>query len=354
MTLDALGWNRFFAEAFQPFVGEGHEPARVAVPRRKHFLLYSAGGEVRGKITGRMLYQAAGPEDLPAVGDWVVIQRWPDREEVSILDLLPRKSEFVRKVAGRRTDQQVVAANSDIVFLVSALDQRLTLRGLERYLVVAAESGATPVVLLNKADLCDEVEEILEEVRTATRDVPVHVISAKLGEGMEAIRSYMTEGVTGTMLGPSGAGKSTIINTLLGSDYLRTREVRDVDDRGRHVTTQRELVVLPEGGLLIDTPGMRELQLFAGQEGIAATFDDVEELGTRCQFRDCQHEVEPGCAVLRAIAEGGLDVGRFESYKKLLREAAHQKRKVSNVDERKHKEHWKKITAKYRRENRQR
>jgi ribosome biogenesis GTPase len=354
MTLEALGWSRFFAEALEQYDEEGCEPARVAVPRRKHFLLYGAEGELRGKITGRMLYQAAGPEDLPAVGDWVVIQKWPDREEVSILDLLPRKSGFVRKVAGRRTDQQVLAANTDIVFLVSALDQRFTLRGLERYLVVAAESGARPVVLLNKADLCDEVESILEEVQTVTREVPVHVVSAKFGEGMEAVRSYLADGVTGALLGPSGAGKSTIVNTLLGSDYLRTREVRDVDDRGRHVTTQRELVVLPGGGLLIDTPGMRELQLFAGQEGIAATFGDIEELGTECRFRDCQHEVEPGCAVRKALAEGELDEGRFDSYKKLLREAAHQERKVDKAAERKHKEHWKKIISKYRRETRHR
>jgi ribosome biogenesis GTPase len=327
MTLEALGWSRFFAEALEQYDEEGCEPARVAVPRRKrkHFLLYGAEGELRGKITGRMLYQAAGPEDLPAVGDWVVIQKWPDREEVSILDLLPRKSGFVRKVAGRR-----------------------------RYLVVAAESGARPVVLLNKADLCDEVESILEEVQTVTREVPVHVVSAKFGEGMEAVRSYLADGVTGALLGPSGAGKSTIVNTLLGSDYLRTREVRDVDDRGRHVTTQRELVVLPGGGLLIDTPGMRELQLFAGQEGIAATFGDIEELGTECRFRDCQHEVEPGCAVRKALAEGELDEGRFDSYKKLLREAAHQERKVDKAAERKHKEHWKKIISKYRRETRHR
>jgi len=354
MTLDGLGWSPFFATAFERHAAEGREPARVAVPRRKHFLLYGAGGEVRGTVTGKMLYEATGPEELPTVGDWVVIERLPEREEASILDLLPRKSEFVRKVPGRRTDQQVVAANADFVFLVSALDERLTLRGLERYLVVARESGAAPVVLLNKADLCDEIEPILEDVRIASRGVPVHVVSAKLGEGIDAIGSYLTEGITGALLGPSGAGKSTIINSLLGTDYLQTREVRDVDDRGRHVTTHRELVVLPGGGLLIDTPGMRELQLYAGLEGIAATFDDIEELGTRCRFRDCRHEVEPGCAVQDALAEGELDHGRFESYKKLLREVAHRERKTDSAAERKHKEHWKKITLRHRREKRKR
>jgi ribosome biogenesis GTPase len=354
MTLDALGWSRFFAEAFEPFAGEGYEPARVAVPQKGHFLLYSELGEVRGTIKGTMLYQASGGEDLPAVGDWVVIQRWPGEAEVTILEVLPRKSVFARKVAGRRNDQQVVAANADMVFLIYALDMRFTIRGLERYLVVAADSGASPVVLLNKADLCEEVEPILEEVQTATRYLPVHVISAKFGQGMEPVRSYLEEGVTGALLGPSGVGKSTIANALLGREYLPTREVREADDRGRHVTTHRELIVLPTGGLLIDTPGMRELQLYAGVDGVLATFDDIQGLGTQCRFRDCRHEVEPGCAVLQALDDGTLDTGRFESYKKLLREAAHQERKVSKTAELEHKERWKRITSKYRRENRKR
>ena len=194
----------------------------------------------------------------------------------------------------------------------------------------------------------------LEELQTATRHLPVHVISAKFGEGMESVRSYLREGVTGALLGPSGVGKSTIVNALLGREYLRTLEVREVDDRGRHATTHRELVVLPTGGLLIDTPGMRELQLYAGVEGVLATFDDIEELGTRCRFRNCRHEVEPGCAVLEAIENGTLDTGRFESYKKLLLEAAHQERRINKAAEIEHREKWKKITSRYRRENRKR
>jgi ribosome biogenesis GTPase len=234
--------------------------------------------------------------------------------------ILPRRSRFSRKVAGAETEEQVVAANVDVVFLVSGLDEELNLRRIERYLVVARESGAAPVILLNKADLAADPAGHAREVAVAAGDVPVLAISSRTGAGFERLGEYLQPGRTVALLGSSGVGKSSIVNRIVGRDLLPTREVRVHDSRGRHASTTRQLVVLPAGGIVIDTPGMRELQLWDAAGAVPAAFDDVEEIAAGCRFRDCRHAQEPGCAVKEAVAEGRLPAERLANYQKLVEE----------------------------------
>jgi ribosome biogenesis GTPase len=354
MDLLDLGWGPDLADAFAPYAAQGLFAGRIGIQHRSHYLVYAERGELRGEPSGKLFYQAAGPADLPVVGDWVALRERPGEETVTIVDMLPRRSKFSRNVAGRRTEEQILAANIDVVFLVDTLGDRLNIRRLERFLILAAESGARPVILLNKDDLVSSAEEDTAQVRRSARDVPVHHLSALYARGIEAVRSHLEQGVTGALLGPSGSGKSTLINALLGADRLKTTEVREVDEKGRHATTHRHLVLLPDGGMIIDTPGLRELQLHGGEEGMLAMFEDIEQLATGCRFRNCGHAGEPGCAVQAALEDGQLESGRLESYRKLLREIAHQLRKKDQKEALLHKEHWKKITTQYRKGHRKR
>jgi ribosome biogenesis GTPase len=258
----------------------------------------------------------------PAVGDWVVVRKRASEDRGVIVEILPRHSAFTRRAAGDVTDEQVVAANVDVVFVAMGLDRDFNLRRLERYLLMARESGAAPVILLTKPDLSDAVMARTGEVARLAGELPVHVVQPKSGEGLEQVRGHVHPGRTAALLGSSGVGKSTIINRLIGTDVRRTREVRASDSRGRHTTTHRELVVLPEGGLIIDTPGMRELQLWDADESVRETFDDIEALATGCHFTDCRHRNEPRCAVKAAVGEGRLAPDRLESYLKLQDEMA--------------------------------
>ena len=244
------------------------------------------------------------------------------------LPYLPRRSRFSRRAAGDPTEEQIVAANVDTVFLVSGLDGDFNPRRIERYVFVAMESGAAPVVVLNKADLVQDRDARVAEVRALAPDVPVHAVSCRNPDTLDVLRHYLTLGHTGALLGSSGVGKSTIVNRLIGRDLLPTRDVRESDSRGRHTSTARQLVPLPGGGLLIDTPGMRELQLWDSGEGMIGTFGDIEELAASCRFRDCRHRQEPGCAVRAGVAGGALSPGRLESYHKLQDEQAHQAHQI--------------------------
>src|SRR5687767_10305775 len=263
MELRDLGWDVGFEHQFEPWAGKPDvQPGRVFIEFNYICRVYIEGGELEAVVSGRLKHHAANRSELPAVGDWVAIRKRPAGERGAIVGVLPRRSRFSRKVAGNVTDEQIVAANVNVVFIVMGLDADFSLRRLERYLLLARESGAAPVVLLTKPDLHPEPAARAAEVRALTGEAPVHVVSPKLNQGIEQVAGYLTPGRTGALLGSSGVGKSTIINRLAGSDVQRTREVREIDSKGRHTTSHRELVILPSGGLIIDTPGMRELQLW--------------------------------------------------------------------------------------------
>jgi len=353
-NLQTYGWNQFFATNFAPFADEGYSAGRVAVQHKTQYELYTEYGELSAETTGKMRYDAQGRKDLPVVGDWVVVRVREQESKGTIYDILPRRSKFSRKAAGTRTEEQIVAANIDTVFLVTGLDGNFNLRRLERYLVVAWESGADPVVVLNKADLCDDIDEKVREVESVALGVPIVVMSAINDRGLDQVLAHVKQGTTGALLGSSGVGKSTIVNHLLGRELLKTQEVRTTDDRGRQTTTRRELIALPSGGLLMDTPGMRELQLWGGDEGIRDAFEDIAELARRCPFRDCEHGPEPACAVQQALRDGTLDPSRFASYQKLHKEIAYLRRREGKTAEQVEKERWKKIGAARKRLNKER
>jgi ribosome biogenesis GTPase len=308
--LRALGWTDELAASLLA----GLLPGRIAVQHRGEYVVYAESGELRASLPGRTAY-AGG---LPAVGDWIGL-----REDGMIDALLPRRSAIVRNAAGRETEQQVLAANVDVAFVVTSLGPDLDLRRLERYLTLVWESGAVPVILLTKADLYEDAGEQALAVASVAVDVPVHVLSAVTGEGFDAVVSYLEPGTTAVLLGSSGVGKSTLVNRLVGTELMRTQEIREDDGKGRHTTTHRELVLLPSGGMLIDTPGMRELQLWEAGHGFEAAFADVEELAAGCRFSDCTHTREPGCAVLSAVHGGALELDRVRSYRQLQRELVH-------------------------------
>ena len=324
MTLAELGWDDRFAAAYEPWQSKRDvQPGRVAIEFNQIFRVYVDDGELDAVTAGRLKHRAASRAELPSVGDWIALRKRASEDRGVILAMLPRRSAFTRRAAGEPTGEQVVAANVDVVFIVMGLDGDFNLRRLERYLLMARESGATPVVLLTKPDLSADLPADVAEVVAATGDVPVHVVSPKLNQGLEQVAPYMTAARTAALLGSSGVGKSTIINRLIGADVQKTREVRESDSKGRHTTTHRELVVLPDGGLMIDTPGMRELQLWDASESVRGTFEDVEALAGECHFTDCRHRGEPRCAVKTAVDEGRIPPDRLASYLHLQDELAY-------------------------------
>jgi ribosome biogenesis GTPase len=317
--LGQLGFDPQRHAQFEPYRAEGLVPGRVAVQHRGAWDVLTELGELRAEVAGRLAHDAASGAELPVVGDWVALAPRHAEGAGRIHAILPRRTKFSRKTAWQATEEQVLAANIDIAFLVSSLNEDLNPRRLERYLTLAWDSGARPVILLTKADLDCRAAESAAHIETIALGVPAHAISSVTGDGLEAVRSYLGLGVTAALLGSSGVGKSTLINALAGEDLLTTQEI-GADGRGRHTTTRRELVVLPSAGLLIDTPGLRELQLWGTGQGLGETFEDVVELAARCRFHDCRHETEPGCAIQTALTDGQLSPDRWESYVKLQRE----------------------------------
>ncbi len=318
--LSALGFSPFFEKQLKaPLPGEA-VPARIAAEHRGGYEVWSSAGAGQAQLAGRLREQLEG-QALPGVGDWVVLRGAPDPDGVSVIDrVLGRRTVFLRAAAGRATGEQVIAANLDLVFVVCGLDADYNPRRIERYLALILASGARPEVILNKADVGRDVDVRLSEVEARAGGAPVHLTSALRAEGLEAVRGRIEPGMTAALVGSSGAGKSTMVNALCGEQLMATGEVRASDGRGCHVTSHRQLVLLPGGGLLLDTPGMRELQL-CDDEGLNAVFDDIAELAAGCRFRDCRHHDEPGCAVRQAVAEGQLDADRLEHLHKLEKEA---------------------------------
>ena len=320
LRLVQLGWNDELANQFEEHALAGLQPGRVAVQHRGAWEVATEDGDATVEITGRLRH-AAEPGELPVVGDWVGLR------ENQIDAVLPRRSKFSRKTPFTEVSEQVLVANVDVAFLVMGLDERdFSVRRLERYLTTAWEGGATPVIVLNKADLADDLDAQVAQTEAVGFGVPVHVVTAVAGEGIDVLLPYLTGAKTGVLLGSSGVGKSTLINALLGESRLATGELRE-DGRGRHTTSHRELLLLPGGGVLIDTPGLRELQLWETDEGLEKAFADVAELVNQCRFSDCAHDTEPGCAIREALADGSLPAERWESYVKLQRELAHLERK---------------------------
>ncbi|MFC4617741.1 ribosome small subunit-dependent GTPase A [Camelliibacillus cellulosilyticus] len=327
---------------------ETRTAARIAVEHKGIYRLYCEQGELFGRMSGKLRTKTEEGEPRPAVGDWVVISARPDEGQATIHSVLPRFSKFSRQMAGQTTAEQIVAANINTAFLVMSLNRDFNLRRLERYLLTAWESGATPVIILSKADLCDNVDEKVNDIAAIAFGVPIHVISAATGDGLDALTQYIQEGRTIAFIGSSGVGKSTLINQLYGAEILETGDIREDDDRGRHTTTHRELIVLPNGGIVIDTPGMRELQLWDVGDSLSSSFEDIERLADQCRFRDCTHGNEPGCRVKQALSSGELDVGRFRNYLKLQRELAFLERKNNQKAKLEQKKKFKSITKQMR------
>jgi ribosome biogenesis GTPase len=318
-SLESLGWDAGWASELEGLEQPDLIPGRVAAQHRGAYAVWAESGDVRAEVAGALHYERAVGGVLPAVGDWVALRGQPDGGRATIQAVLWRRSAISRKTPDRNSVDQVLAANVDVVFLLTGLDDDFSLRRLERYLATAWESSAEPVVVLTKTDLCAEVADRVLEAEGVAIGVPVLPVSNLTGEGVDAVEAYVRPGRTAVLLGSSGVGKSSLLNRLADQELMRTAEVA-ADGTGRHTTTHRELLRLPSGGLVIDTPGLRELQLFEGDLG--AAFSDVEELAGDCRFRDCAHQREPGCAVLAAVDNGVLELDRLRSWRKLQRELA--------------------------------
>ncbi|CAM3177689.1 ribosome small subunit-dependent GTPase A [Filibacter tadaridae] len=346
--LNDYGWNKIHEENWKELnVGPKLQkcvPGRVTLEHKKMFRIVTEEGEWLSVCSGAFQYEATERKDFPAVGDWVAVEKMPGEERGIIHALLPRTSLFSRKSAGTAITEQIIAVNVDIVFLVMSMNKDFNARRLERYLVAAYDSGANPVVVLTKKDVCEEPLLYIEEAQNIALGAEVFAISNVTGEGIEALTVLLKDGKTAALLGSSGVGKSSLTNAICGGEMMTIQDIRGDDDKGRHTTTHRELVKIPTGGVLIDTPGMREFQLWENSESLDSGFKDIEALAGTCKFSDCQHGHEPGCAVQEALTTGTLPAERYASYLKLQKELAFLERKMDSAAKSAERNKWKKVT----------
>jgi ribosome biogenesis GTPase len=336
MNLEELGWNSYFQRHFEAVAKQGYIPARIARAEKTAYTVYSESDTQTAQLSGRLRALSREQGVTPVVGDWVAMEPMAGTDRAIIYAALPRKSEFNRKgpisggkksgviggrrvLVGGRTEKQVIAANIDYLFYVIGLDRDINLRLIERIITSYWDSVATLIFLLNKADICasGQIEDALALLGKVTHGAATHIISAEKEQGMDALGPYLMTGTTMALIGNSGVGKSTIINRLIGEDQLKTGAVREVDHKGRHTTSWREMIIRPQGGIIIDNPGMREMQIWSSEEDVIRTFADIEALAGQCRFRNCSHRSEPGCAILKAIEDGTLEAGRYTNYVKL-------------------------------------
>lgn len=343
MQLEVAGWDQFWLRSFEAIAAADMHPGRVACVNREQYSLLTTFGEIRAEVSGALLFHA-DEGGLPVVGDWVAYRQHAPGDIGIIHHVLPRRTKFSRRAAGRSAFEQVIAANVYIVFVVAGLDGDYSPRRLERYVCAISRSGAQIVIVLNKADLCSDLNVRISELRAVLPDTPLMCTSALKDEGLQSIRDLLRPARTAALVGSSGTGKSTIVNALLRESVQRTRSTRDGDSRGRHTTTERELFAIPEGGLVLDTPGMRELQIWDSDSSLETAFHEIEEHARSCAFRDCRHHVEPGCAVREAVASGVIASGRWNSYLKLQRELRHRAAEEDIHARLAEKERWKKLS----------
>jgi ribosome biogenesis GTPase len=353
LTLDQLGWNAIWAARFVQHERAGYVAGRVSAEHRELYHFYCDQSAGTAAISGRLRHEAAGRADFPAVGDWVALR--PSANGPAIIDaVLPRVNKISRKFAGKTIDEQVLAANLDTLFLVTSLNRDLNPRRIERYLAAASAWQVQPVLILNKSDLCDRPDEAVAELSGLAGVAGVYAVSAHTGDGLATLAGYLGTGRTVSLVGSSGVGKSTLLNRLLGEIRMPVQEIRADDDRGRHTTTRREMLPLPQGGLVIDNPGMRELQLWDEDVDLSDAFADIAALAACCRFSDCRHEQEPGCAIQQAIADGVLAAERYANFGKLQRELAYLESQRDDDVRRQRKDRERRIHRIYNKQQRRR
>lgn len=343
ITLESLGWNNFFINEFNEYNNRGFIPGRISVEHKERYNVYTVHGEINAEVSGRFIYTADNPSAFPKTGDWVAGTYFPDEQKMIIHEVLERKTKFSRNAAGRKTEEQVIVTNIDYLFIVQSMDNDFSPRRIERYLSSALQGKIKPVIILSKKDLCSDSDIKIKEAEKVAGEIPVFSVSAVTTDGIENIKQFIKEGITIAFVGSSGVGKSTLINILAGEELQKTNEIREWDSKGRHTTTRRELILLPGGGILIDTPGMREFQMWDSDDGLEVVFDEIEELVQQCRFTDCTHTKEKGCAVLDALQTGNISEERYLSYLKLQKELRYLEKKNDIYSEIEEKRKWKTI-----------
>lgn len=347
-TLKSLGYNEFFRNQFDEYKNQNLIPGRVSAENKTNYLIHTEFGEITGEVTGKLLFTAESNAQLPKVGDWVLLNYFEDEKKGVIQNILTRKTKLSRKSAGNKTEEQVFAANIDVVFIVHPVDHSFNKNKLERQLVAAYQSKAEPVVILSKSDLCENTEQILKRIQKDlnVKLIPTSVVSS---EGIKEILEILEPGKTYILIGSSGSGKSTLINKLFGEEILKTNEVRIKDSKGKHTTTRREMIILPSGAILIDTPGVREIQLWNADDGLSSAFSEFEGFENNCKYRDCSHTHEIGCAVIDALNKGLISKERYDNYLKMRKELQYLKTKQDFFAAKEKQKHYKEISKEVKR-----